>query len=139
MYRDWPFFKTLIDNAQRSLGAADLNIARLYSSLVSDTGLREEIFGEIEAEYKRLVNAILLITGQSAILDDNPVLQRSIRLRNPYVDPLSYVQVGLLQRQRQECDPEEPDQGQNRDHCDQMLDIILHSINGIAAGVQTTG
>jgi phosphoenolpyruvate carboxylase len=137
MYRDWPFFKTLIDNAQRSLGAADLNISRLYSSLVSDEALREEIFGEVEGEYRRLVNAILLITGQDAILDSIPVLQRSIRLRNPYVDPLSFVQVSLLHRQRQECGPSVIDE--DRDRCDQMMDIILHSINGIAAGVQTTG
>jgi phosphoenolpyruvate carboxylase len=137
MYHEWPFFRTLLDNAQRSLGAADLNIARLYSSLVEDEGVREEIFGEIEAEYRRLVNAILIITGQPAILDSIPVLQRSIRLRNPYVDPLSFVQVSLLKRQREECGPSVIDE--DRDRCDQMMDIILHSINGIAAGVQTTG
>lgn len=137
MYRDWPFFKTLIDNAQRSLGVADLNISRLYASLVSDEALREEIYGEIEAEYRRLVNAILLITGQKAILDTIPVLQISIRLRNPYVDPLSFVQVSLLKRQRQECGPSVIDE--DRDRCDQMMDIILHSINGIAAGLQGTG
>jgi phosphoenolpyruvate carboxylase len=137
MYREWPFFTTLLDNAQRSLGAADLNIARLYSSLVDDEAVRDEIFGEIEAEYRRLVDAILLITGQDAILDTIPVLQRSIRLRNPYVDPLSFVQVSLLKRQRAECGPSVIDE--DRDRCDQMMDIILHSINGIAAGVQTTG
>ncbi len=137
MYTSWPFFRTLLDNAQRSLGCADINIARLYATLVTDERIRTEIFGAIEAEYNRTVAAILLITGQKAILDGIPVLQRSIRLRNPYVDPLSFVQVGLLRRQRTECGPAVFDE--DRERCDQMLDIILHSINGIAAGVQTTG
>ncbi len=137
MYTGWPFFRTLIDNAQRSLGVADMNIAQLYSTLVTDEAIRNSIFGTIEAEYKRTVNAILLITDQKAILDSIGVLQRSIRLRNPYVDPLSFVQVSLLHRQRTECGPAEIDE--DRDRCDRMLDIILHSINGIAAGVQTTG
>ncbi len=137
MYQQWPFFKTLLVNAQRSLGSADINIARLYAQLVSDEAIRDEIFGLIEAEYRRTVNAVLLITGQAAILDDTPVLQRSIRLRNPYVDPISFVQVGMLRRLRSECGPTAIDE--DRAYCDQMLDIILHSINGIAAGVQTTG
>ncbi len=137
MYRDWPFFRTLLDNAQRSLGAADINIAQLYSRLVTDEAIRHEIFGLIETEYNRTISAILQITEHEAILDSVPVLQRSIRLRNPYVDPISFVQVGLLQRQRIECGPTTFDE--DREQCDQMLEIILHSINGIAAGVQTTG
>jgi phosphoenolpyruvate carboxylase len=137
MYSSWPFFRIVIDNAQRSLGAADINIARLYASLVRDETLRENIFGAIEAEYRRTINAILLITGEKAILDAVPVLQRSIRLRNPYVDPISFVQVGLLNKLRSECGPAVIDE--DRERCDQILDIILHSINGIAAGVQTTG
>ncbi|HEX2910323.1 MAG TPA: phosphoenolpyruvate carboxylase [Chloroflexia bacterium] len=137
MYNNWPFFHTVIDNAQRSLGNADINIARLYASLVEDENLRNEIFGTIEAEYNRTVNSILLITKQEAILDSMPVLSRSIRLRNPYVDPLSFVQVGLLHRQRTECGPAVLDE--DRENCEQMLETILHSINGIAAGVQTTG
>ncbi len=137
MYEGWPFFRTLLDNAQRSLGVADLNIARLYASLVTDEAIRAEIFGTIEAEYNRTVGAILSITGLPAILDSLPVLQRSIRLRNPYVDPISFVQVALLSRLRRECGPAAIDE--DRDRCDEILDIILHSINGIAAGVQTTG
>jgi phosphoenolpyruvate carboxylase len=137
MYQQWPFFATLLTNAQRSLGAADITIAQLYAQLVTDEALRSEIFGEIEAEYRRTVAGVLLITGQKAILDNAPVLQRSIRLRNPYVDPLSFVQVALLHRLRQECGPAAIDE--DRERCDKMLEIILHSINGIAAGVQTTG
>jgi len=137
MQAEWPFFQTVLGNAERSLGAADLNIARLYASLVSDEEVRDEIFGLIEAEYQRTVEAVLLITGESSLLDNAAVLQRSIRLRNPYVDPISFAQVALLQRLRQECGPAAIDE--DRDRCDKMLDIILHSINGIAAGVQTTG
>ena len=136
MYRNWPFFRTLLDNAQRSLGAADVTIAQLYATLVKNEEVRSEIYGKIFEEYKRTVDAILHITEQSAILDSIPVLQRSIRLRNPYVDPISFVQVGLLQRQREECGPSNDE---DRERCEQMLEIILHSINGIAAGVQTTG
>jgi phosphoenolpyruvate carboxylase len=137
LYTDWALFRTMLDNAQRSLGAADLNVARLYASLVENSDTRDEIFGAIEGEYNRTVQAILLVTGQGAILDNMAVLQRSIRLRNPYVDPMSYIQVALLRRQRTECGPALIDE--DRDRCDQMLEIILHSINGVAAGVQTTG
>jgi phosphoenolpyruvate carboxylase len=137
MYRHWPFFHTLLTNAQRSLGSADINIARLYSSLVRDSQIRDEIFGAIEAEYQRTVQYVLAITEQTTILQEVPVLARSTRLRNPYVDPISLVQVGLLRRLRQECGPAAIDE--DRERCDKMLDIILHSINGIAAGVQTTG
>jgi phosphoenolpyruvate carboxylase len=137
MYRHWPFFHTLLTNAQRSLGSADINVARLYSSLVRDPQIRDEIFGAIEAEYQRTVQHVLAITEQTTILQEVPVLARSTRLRNPYVDPISLVQVGLLRRLRQECGPAAIDE--DRERCDKMLDIILHSINGIAAGVQTTG
>ncbi len=137
MNREWPFFNTLLLNAQRSLGNADINIARLYAQLVQEEAIREEIFGDIENEYRRTVRAVLLITGEEVILENTPVLQRSIRLRNPYVDPLSFVQVSLMRRLRTECGPAALDE--DREECDLMLDIILHSINGIAAGVQTTG
>lgn len=137
MYHNWPFFNTLITNGQRSLGSADINIARLYASLVRNEKIRAEIFGLIEKEYQLTVDLVLAITGNQSILEDVPVLARSTRLRNPYVDPISFIQVGLLRRLRQECGPTAIDQ--DREHCEQMLDIILHSINGIAAGVQTTG
>jgi phosphoenolpyruvate carboxylase len=137
MYHEWLFFRTVLDNAQRSLGNADLNIARLYASLVPDEAVRTKIWGEIEDEYHRTVTNILLITGQASILNSAPVLQSSIRLRNPYVDPISFVQVALLRRLRNDCGYAVIDE--DREKCDKMLDIILHSINGIAAGVQTTG
>lgn len=137
MYKHWPFFNTLVTNAQRSLGSADITVARLYASLVRDEAIRNEIFGIIETEYNLTASLILAITGNSSLLEDIPVLARSTRLRNPYVDPISFVQVGLLRQLRQECGPGSIDQ--DRERCEQMLDIILHSINGIAAGVQNTG
>ncbi|MCX6020897.1 MAG: phosphoenolpyruvate carboxylase, partial [Chloroflexi bacterium] len=131
MYQVWPFFRSLLDNAQISLGSADMDIAPLYAGLVTDPGLRAHVFGGIMEEQHRTVAAILRVTGQNDILDGSPILQRSIRLRNPYIDPMSYIQVELLRRLRQLPDeaPERP----------RILDLILHTINGVAAGLQTTG
>ena len=131
MYREWPFFRSVIDNAQISLGTADLEIARLYASLVTDEPTRGKVYGRIVAEKELTEKAILGITGQTTILDASPVLQQSIRLRNPYVDPMSCIQVELLRRMRElpESDP-----GREK-----ILLMVLQCINGIAAGLQTTG
>jgi phosphoenolpyruvate carboxylase len=138
MYTAWPFFRTLLTNAERSLGVADINIASLYASLVSDEKIRAEIWGLIEGEYYLTIKTVLMITQQEAVLDKTGVLQRSIRLRNPYVDPISFAQVALLRSLRQESNPSSL-LDEERERSEKMLDIILHSINGIAAGVQTTG
>ncbi len=130
MYRRWPFFRSLIDNAQLSLGRADLAIARLYDGLVADAALRRRVFGAIREEWARTEQAILAITGQRALLERTPVLRRSIRLRNPYVDPLSFLQVALLRRLR--ALPEGPDRAAAER-------LVALSINGIAAGLQNTG
>ena len=131
MYREWPFFRSIIDNAQISLGTADLEVARLYASLVADETVRDKIYGRILAEKESAESAILRITDQSAVLDTHPVLQQSIRLRNPYIDPMSCIQVELLRRLRRlpESDPDRR----------RLVLMVLHSINGIAAGLQTTG
>jgi phosphoenolpyruvate carboxylase len=138
MYTHWPFFQTLVSNAERSLGVTDLEIAGLYASLVEDEQLRREIWGQIENEYHLTSRLVLLVTDAEAVLDNMPVLQRSIRLRNPYVDPISFAQVALLKRLRRECTPGH-EILEDRERCEKLLDIILHCINGIAAGVQTTG
>ncbi|MDR7562892.1 MAG: phosphoenolpyruvate carboxylase, partial [Armatimonadota bacterium] len=83
MYRDWPFFRSLVDNAQISLGTADLRIARLYAENVTDRRLAEEIFDRIRAEYERSVEVVLRITGQRRLLDNAPTLQRLVALRTP--------------------------------------------------------
>ncbi len=90
MYRSWPFMRAFLDNLQMTLSKADMHIARHYASLVDDEEMRRSISSEIEQEYERTRRMLLLIVGGTALLDNTPVLQRSIRLRNPYVDPLSY-------------------------------------------------
>jgi phosphoenolpyruvate carboxylase len=126
MYAGWPFFRSVIDNAQISLGAADMSIAEAYSTLAPEP-VRAAVFPRIAKEYERAARMVCEITGQRRLLDNMPVLQRSIALRNPYVDPLHHLQVRLLR---------EIDAGHaGPDH----LRTVLHSINGIAAGVQTTG
>lgn len=139
MYREWTFFAAMLDNAQMSLAKADMNIAARYATLVPDAALRQRLFQMIQEEYQRTAEMICLVTGQQALLDNTPVLQTSIRLRNPYVDPLSFLQVELLRRLRalppsQENDSEERKQ-QRRD----LRGAVLLSINGVAAGLKNTG
>ncbi|MBD2844082.1 phosphoenolpyruvate carboxylase [Paenibacillus sp. IB182496] len=131
MYESFPFFRSLIDNLQMALAKADLQIAREYASMIKDDAIRDRIFGQIEAEYKRTSEMILSITGQQEILDNVPVIQESIRLRNPYVDPLSYMQVQLLTELR-ELRASEADDAE-------LLREVLLTINGIAAGLRNTG
>jgi Phosphoenolpyruvate carboxylase len=131
MYEKFPFFRSLIDNLQMALAKADLLIAKEYADMIKDRTIRDRIFTQIEEEYKLTSDMILSITGQEEILDNVPVIQESIRLRNPYVDPLSYLQVRLLSELRElraggGDDPE-------------LLREVLLTINGIAAGLRNTG
>jgi len=132
MYRQWPFFNTLIDNAQLSLGKADMDIAALYSGLVEDRVLGDRIFTQIRQEYDRSRQWILRITGQREILDNEPSLQRAIRRRNPYIDPLHLVQLELLRRLRGLDDG-------NGDEGEHLRRSIFHTIVGIASGLKNTG
>ncbi len=138
MYKEWPFFATMLDNAQMSLAKADMDIASRYATLVEDSGLSQRIFGKIKTEYELCVKTICAVTGQSALLDNSPRLQRSIILRNPYVDPLSYLQVELLKRLRAlpaHDDINDTVKEQRRD----LRAAVLLSINGVAAGLKNTG
>ncbi len=137
MYRQWPFFATTIDNAQMSLAKADMEIAARYAALVTDGTIRKRIYGAVAAEYEKSVAIICRITGLGAMLDNQPVLQKSIRLRNPYVDPLSYLQVELLKRLRALPSGEAPEDIKivRRD----LRAAVLLSINGVAAGMKNTG
>ncbi|QEL20378.1 phosphoenolpyruvate carboxylase [Limnoglobus roseus] len=128
MYARWPFWRTLIDNAQMILAKADLVIARLYADLVGDQKLAAQIYGRIEAEYRASADAVCRITGQTALLERSPVLKTSIEQRNPYVDPLSFIQLVLLSRLRAN--------GAGRD---ELVTAVLESINGIASGLKNTG
>ncbi|MFK7697568.1 phosphoenolpyruvate carboxylase [Paenibacillus sp. HJGM_3] len=131
MYKEWSFFSTMIDNLQMALGKADLPIAKEYSGMITNPSIGERIFGLIETEYKLTSDLILEITGQEEILDNVPVIQESIRLRNPYVDPLSYLQVQLLTELRS--------QTEQTDEYAELLREVLLTINGIAAGLRNTG
>ena len=86
----------MIDNAQLSLAKADMGISRLYASLAEDVKIREDIYGTIAAAFKLSCQWLMIITGQQELLENDPVLQRSVRQRNPYVDPLNFIQVSML-------------------------------------------
>ncbi|MDW8351406.1 MAG: phosphoenolpyruvate carboxylase [Anaerolineae bacterium] len=136
MYREWPFFQTTLDNAQQSLTKADMGIASLYATLVEEAPIRERIFGIIRREFDRTCRAIFTITGQAALLDNEPVLQKSIRLRNPYVDPLNYIQVEMIRRLRQL-----KRRGESEDNAEvaMLRRVIELTINGVSAGLRNTG
>ena len=127
MMADFPLFSDLIRNVEMGMAKADLTIARLYAELVSDTALRERVFEMIDDEFQRTRRMLLRVTGQTRLLETNEVLARSIRLRNPYVDPLSLIQVELLRRKRAGEESEE------------LNHALAATINGIAAGLRNTG
>ncbi|MDX2029748.1 MAG: phosphoenolpyruvate carboxylase [Blastocatellia bacterium] len=128
MYRDWKFFHSAVSNIEMTLAKADFQIARQYAARTEDRDLGKRIFKTLEAEYLLTREMILKITEKRDLLDSAPVLQRSIRVRNPYVDPMSYLQIELLARQRA---------GKHDDP--KLLYAILLTINGIAAGMRNTG
>ena len=132
MYADWPFFKSIMDNVESSLIKADMDIAALYAELVPDQALAEKLFGEIRAEYQRTCQAVLTISGHREMMDSDPLTKESVRLRNPYIDPLNYIQVEMLRRLRALPDPNSPE-------AQPLRDVIVLTINGIAAGLRNTG
>ncbi len=127
MYRQWPFFRTLLSNMDMALSKADLDLAALYSELVADARLRKKIFSAMCEEWDKTVDALEQITGERQRLANNPILARSIRHRFPYIDPLHHIQVELVRRYRA---------GQS----DERVKRGIHlSINGIASGLRNTG
>ncbi len=131
MYKNWRYFRSLIDNVQITLAKADKWIALEYSFLVKPRETGKRIFEQITHEYKLIEEIILKITGQEKILDNNPFLQKSIELRDPYIDSLSYIQVGLLRRLIKG--------GFTEDEESKLIENLKLSINGIAAGMKNTG
>lgn len=131
MYKDSVFFKSLIDTLQFAIIKADLVIAEEYAQMCGDEESKERIFRQIEAEFHLTKDLILKITGLPDILENAPDLQESIRQRNPYVDPLSYLQVKLLSELRAARDLGKDDSV--------LLREVLLTINGIAAGLRNTG
>lgn len=132
MYAGWPFFRALLDNAEMSLLKADIGIAALYSDLVPDRKFADSLFTRIRDENERTREAVLKVTGHHELMDADPVIQRSVQLRNPYVDPLNYIQVELLRRLRGLPDSE-------GDEAKSLREAIFVTINGIAAGLRNTG
>lgn len=133
MYLRWPFFKGLVDKLETALAVADMDIARYYCEKLVTPQLQQKFFERILAEYEFTRETILAINGREAILDAVPYLQHSIAIRNPYVDPLSYLQVKLIQQLR-ERQSESTDLRQ-----DDLLETVLMTINGVAEGLQNTG
>ena len=129
MYRKWPFFRTMLSNVHLGMGRADMEIASLYAEL-ADKEDADAIFTSIKDEFELSKKMLLAVTGTEDILDTEPWLQRSIKVRNPYVDPLNYMQVALLRKLRQ--DPEGPE-------AEHFRRCLIQSINGIAAGLQNVG
>jgi len=131
MHSGWPFFQTLIDNAELSMSKADMGIASLYAGLVRNARVRRRIFSIISAEFARAEAAILAVTGRRRILGREPVLRQSVQLRNPYIDPLNYLQVEMIRRRRA------PGRSPSEDEA--IRSVIELTINGISGGLKNTG
>jgi phosphoenolpyruvate carboxylase len=126
MYRDWSFFRTLLSNMDMVLAKSDIAIASRYAELV-EPDLRDAIFPRLRKEWQDTIDALLAISGQRALLDQNPLLARSIRNRFPYIDPLNHIQIELLKRHRA------------GETSERVVDGIHLTINGIAAGLRNSG
>ena len=127
MERQWPFFTTLLSNIDMVMAKSDLALASRYAELVGNARLRKEIFKTIETEWLRTADALAKITGDKQRLANNAALQRSMRHRFPYIDPLHHLQVELIRRYRE-------------GKADERVQRGIHiSINGISAGLRNTG
>ncbi len=127
MYVRWPFFRTQLSNMDMVLAKSSLAIASRYARLVEDVSLREKIFARISSEWRDSVDALNSIMEQSKLLESNPLLDRSIRNRFPYLDPLNHVQVELLKLYR------------SRASSEKVLTGIQLTINGVSAGLRNSG
>ena len=132
MYEGWPFFSTMLNNTEMSLLKADMDISALYVELVADKELATKIFSSIRDEYERTRESVLAISGHSTLLELEPVTQQAIHVRNPYVDPLNYLQVETLRRLRALPD-------QNSAEAISLREVMALTINGIASGLRNTG
>ena len=132
MYDGWAFFRTLLNNSEMSLLKADMEIAALYVNLVPDKKLADGLFSIIRTEYERTREAVLAISRHSKLLELEPVTRHAVTLRNPYVDPLNYIQVETLQRLRAMADQESTE-------ARSLREVMALTINGIAAGLRNTG
>ncbi len=139
MYEHWPAFHSVVSNIEMTLAKADFQIARQYAERTPDRKLGQRIFKLLEEEYERTCRVVLQITGEKRLLDNAPVLQRSITVRNPYVDPMSYLQIELLARKRTDESSGKSVREREPGEREKLLYAILLTINGIAAGMRNTG
>lgn len=130
MYQEWPFFENLINNAQMSLAKADMGIARLYVDLFPQREVAEEIFRKIEEEYRLTKSLVLKVVEAKRLLDQEPTLQKSIELRNPYVDPLNFIQAEMMRRYQLEKSEKKQKE---------ILKVMEICISGISAGLRNSG
>jgi phosphoenolpyruvate carboxylase len=128
MYEEWPFFRSTIDNLQMALMKADIRTAKEYISLVHDKEIADRIFGNIVEEYETTKAVLLKISDDEELLDHSPNIKESVHRRNPYVDPLNFLQVELIKELREQEEPNE-----------ELLTEVLLTISGIAAGLRNTG
>jgi phosphoenolpyruvate carboxylase len=127
LYANSRFFRTIISNLEMMLAKSNLEIARLYADLVTDRELANPIFARIADEWRLTHDAVLALTGQSVLLENNPALAESIRIRLPYIDALNLLQLDLLRRRRSGNEDED------------ILEGIHMSINGVSAGLRNSG
>ena len=131
MYRKWPYFRSLLSNAQMALSKTDMGTARQYAALCGDEATRERVFRQISSEYRKTRREIMRIARIDRLLDENPLLERSVARRAAYLDPLNHIQLSLLKRHRAtDADNEE---------ASLWLVPLLRSINAISAGLRNTG
>jgi phosphoenolpyruvate carboxylase len=130
MYQHWPFFHTLLENAEVSLAKTELGIAAQYARLVRSQAVRDKIFGLIRGEYDRSVRMVLKISQRRELLERQPVLAQSIQRRNPYVDPLNSLQIRFLARWRHA--------GQKH-RTETLRRLLALTVHGIAFGMKSTG
>jgi phosphoenolpyruvate carboxylase len=128
MYEEWPFFRSTIDNLQMALMKADITTAKEYSQLVKNKEVADRIFSNIVEEYNKTKAILLKIVGDEELLDHTPNIKESVHRRNPYVDPLNFIQVELIKEIRE---TEEPDE--------ELVTQVLLTISGVAAGLRNTG
>jgi phosphoenolpyruvate carboxylase len=134
LYREWPFFHSLMSNSQMSLYKADMAIAREYARLCRDPHTEETIYSLILDEYRKTVEQVLKVADSSELLEENPTLVLSLERRSPYLDPINHIQFTLLRRHRQSLDAK-PGEAQ----ATPWLEPLLRSINALAAGMRNTG
>ena len=130
LYQDWPFFRAVIDNAELALAKADIDIARCYASLVDSNSESAQIMELLASEFERARSAVLALTGRTQLLEGQPWLERSIRVRNPYVDPLNLIQVETFRRLRA---------AEDEASLELYWRLLRMTIQGVAAGLRTTG